>query len=313
MPMLSYKAGRAVRRSDDSNWVDPIPEKGTLQFELMDDLAQLNDVTVEKVASDTTGRTYVFKFSSSDQRLFYWFQDADSSKYDRFARNINVFLQNPDSFPGESIEPAPQPGLAAAAAASMSTDSSAPPLSTQNAIPVTPAPNPHAASGPETPRPNRVAQLMPGAGVEGSSSTPSATGTHQFSQEQLGALTQLLQRGAGDAGPQEDAHLSDILTASTITPLLRANPSLINRLIPHLPSDIPLSSPPTAEEIHELVSTPQWTEAVAAFDAALRTGGLAGVMGGLGLSERAGRGVGEFLEEVGKKAKEDQGGDRMEE
>lgn len=88
----------------------------------------------------------------------------------------------------------------------MSTDSSAPPLSTQNAIPVTPAPNPHAASGPETPRPNRVAQLMPGAGVEGSSSTPSATGTHQFSQEQLGALAQLLQRGAGDAGPQEGTY-----------------------------------------------------------------------------------------------------------
>jgi hypothetical protein len=87
-----------------------------------------DDVTVEKVASDTTGRTYVFKFSSSDQRLFvrplsfrsnpadrtripflvdlpaqYWFQDADSSKYERFARNINVFLQNPDSFPG-SVE-----------------------------------------------------------------------------------------------------------------------------------------------------------------------------------------------------------------
>lgn len=45
MPMLSYKAGRAVRRSEDSNWVDPIPEKGTLQFELMDDLAQLSELT----------------------------------------------------------------------------------------------------------------------------------------------------------------------------------------------------------------------------------------------------------------------------
>jgi 26S proteasome regulatory subunit N13 len=112
-----------------------------------------------------------------------------------------------------------------------------------------------------------------------------------------------------------DAHLSDILTASTITPLLRTNPSLVTRLMPHLPSDLPLLSPPTAEEIHELVSTPQWAEAVASFDAALRTGGLAGVMGGLGLPERAGRGVGEFLEEVGKKAKEEDRGDidRMEE
>lgn len=44
-------------------------------------------------------------------------------------------------------------------------------------------------------------------------------------------------------------------------------------------------------------------EAVAAFDAALRTGGLQGVMPSLGLSERAGNGVKEFLEEVGKGAK----------
>jgi hypothetical protein len=41
MPMLSYKAGRAIRRSEDGNWVDPSPEKGTLEFELLDDLAQL--------------------------------------------------------------------------------------------------------------------------------------------------------------------------------------------------------------------------------------------------------------------------------
>lgn len=43
MPMLSYKAGRAIRRSEDANWVDPSPEKGTLEFELMDDLAQLGE------------------------------------------------------------------------------------------------------------------------------------------------------------------------------------------------------------------------------------------------------------------------------
>jgi hypothetical protein len=86
----------------------------------------------------------------------------------------------------------------------MTTDSTAPPRATQNAVPVTPAPNPHAAAaGPETPRPNRVAQLVPGAGVDEAATTPSAAGTHQFSQAQLGALAQLLQRGAGDAGVQE--------------------------------------------------------------------------------------------------------------
>ncbi|KAJ9116915.1 hypothetical protein QFC22_004572 [Naganishia vaughanmartiniae] len=417
MPMLSYKAGRAIRRSEDSNWVDPVPEKGTLAFEVVDDLAQLGeffakafrqrcrgtdtrpfylaqsgravklgatrsekyllfpeDVQVEAVSSDPTGRTYVFKFSSSDQRLFYWFQDIDSTKYAEFANKINGFLASPDSHSaGRAAEPAPEPALAAAAATSISTDSSQPPLSTATGIPQTPAPNPTVKSStttttttttlaPGAPRANRVGQLMGLGGARGEESTPSsgrgqaaaasaststtttATGStagaqaHQFTQEQLGALAALLGGSqAGNAGTgatgypglQEgmfirshaighnggdclsgadwivcvggvgaDAHLSDILTASTITPLLLSNPALITRLIPHLPADLPLSTPPKASEIQELVSTPQWTEAVAAFDAALRTGGLQGVMPSLGLKVRAGNGVREFLEEV---------------
>jgi 26S proteasome regulatory subunit N13 len=65
---------------------------------------------------------------------------------------------------------------------------------------------------------------------------------------------------------------------------------------------MPLSSPPTPQELHDLFSAPQWSEGVRAFDAALRTGGLRGVMDGLGLPERAGEGVGEFLEEVQRKS-----------
>ncbi|KAJ9101829.1 hypothetical protein QFC21_003169 [Naganishia friedmannii] len=363
MPMLSYKAGRAIRRSEDSNWVDPVAEKGTLAFEVVDDLAQLiwtsreagsntereeyllfpEDVQVEAVSSDPTGRTYVFKFSSSDQRLFlfphpstsqYWFQDIDSAKYPEFANKINGFLADPDSHSAGTVadEPAPQPAIAAAAAASLSTESSQPPLSTQAGIPQTPAPNPHAkpstsastatsTAPPGAPKANRVEQLMGSKGGREAEGTPSsgrgqatsaiATSSgataqeHQFSQEQLGALAALLGGGQGGnaaaggyAGLQED-----ILTASTITPLLRSDPALINRLIPLLPKDLPLSSPPTASEIQELLTTPQWTEAVAAFDAALRTGELQGVMPSLGLGERAGNGVREFLEEVGKEPK----------
>ncbi|GHJ86434.1 hypothetical protein NliqN6_2836 [Naganishia liquefaciens] len=320
MPILSYKAGRANRRSDDSNWVDPSPEKGTLEFELMDDLAQLvwtsretgsatereeyllfpDDVHVEKVASDATGRTYVFKFSSSDQRLFYWFQDADATKYDRFARTINSFLQNPDSFPGESLEPAPMPDVASAASISIQAEAPAPSGSHQ--VPITPAPASTVTDTvPATPAPKRVTGIR-----DAPEDTPSAAQTHQFSEAQLGALAALLQGSRAAGGAQEDANLGDILTPQTITPILLANPSLINRLQPFLPSDIPLSSPPTPQELHDLFSAPQWTEAVRAFDAALRTGGLAGIFGGLGLGARAGDGVKEFLEEVQRRNDEDE-------
>ncbi|KAJ9113964.1 hypothetical protein QFC19_000160 [Naganishia cerealis] len=370
MPMLSYKAGRAVRRSEESDWVDPVPEKGTLAFELVDDLAQL--IWTSREPGSNTEREYVPLFtiapalpSSSPlpvapQRVppfpgrrdsregldgqygpDYWFQDADSTRYPEFAQTINVFLQNPDSFPGHTtVSPTPSPALARAAAVSISTDTTAPPLSTAAAagIPSTPAPSAHASSSgvPNAPVANRVGQLMGserGRGAAAGESTPSSgrggatlgagVGDHQFSREQLGALAALLQgssvdasaaAGVGDQETQEvsfvDAHLTDILTASTITPLLQRSPSLITRLLPHLPADLPFSSPPTAEEIHELLSTPQWTEAVASFDAALRTGGLSGMIRGLGVPDRAGLGVGEFLDEVGKKA-EGEDGDRM--
>ena len=113
-----------------------------------------------------------------------------------------------------------------------------------------------------------------------------------------------------------DAQLTDILTSTNLIPILTSSPTFIHSLIPHLPSDLPLSSPPTRSEIQSIISSAQWTEAVAGFDAALRTGALTGTMGSLGMSERAGQGVGEFLEEVIKNGKEEdeavgQGGDKM--
>lgn len=113
-----------------------------------------------------------------------------------------------------------------------------------------------------------------------------------------------------------DAHLTDILTPSNLIPILTSSPSFIQSLIPTLPSDLPLSSPPTRSEIQSIISSTQFSEAIAGFDAALRTGALTGVMPSLGMSERAGQGVGEFLEEVIKKGKDEddaagQGGDKM--
>lgn len=101
-----------------------------------------------------------------------------------------------------------------------------------------------------------------------------------------------------------DAHLTDILTPANLLPILTSSPTFIRSLIPHLPSDLPLSSPPTQSEIQSIISSSQWTEAVAGLDAALRTGALTGTMGSLGMSERAGQGVGEFLEEIIRQGKD---------
>ena len=46
-PILTVKAGRAQRRSEDSNWVDPMPAKGKIELEWNDDLLTFGELADE--------------------------------------------------------------------------------------------------------------------------------------------------------------------------------------------------------------------------------------------------------------------------
>ncbi|KAH9986704.1 proteasome complex subunit Rpn13 ubiquitin receptor-domain-containing protein [Russula vinacea] len=46
-----------------------------------------------------SGRVYVLKFSSSDQRHFFWMQDASSERDEEFAFHVNRLLQIPGYIP----------------------------------------------------------------------------------------------------------------------------------------------------------------------------------------------------------------------
>ena len=79
--------------------------------------------------------------------------------------------------------------------------------------------------------------------------------------------------------------------------LLAAKPSLVQRLRALLPAELNLGSTITAQDLIPILTAPQFRDAVASLDSALRNGGLpAGMMRELGLPESAGRGVKEFLE-----------------
>jgi 26S proteasome regulatory subunit N13 len=94
-----------------------------------------------------------------------------------------------------------------------------------------------------------------------------------------------------------DARLTDILTSSNISSLLAQKPALIQTLRPLLPSELNLSEDVTAQDLIPILTAPQFTDAIASLDSALRNGGLpGGMMRELGLPESAGRGVKEFLE-----------------
>jgi len=117
VPRIAFKAGRAIRR-EGTNFVDPSPTKGAvilqngedalLHFiwknrvtnEIEDDLILFpSDASFTKVAQSAWGRTYVLKFSSSDQRHFFWLQDADASRDAEFVLNVNRLLNDPSDEP----------------------------------------------------------------------------------------------------------------------------------------------------------------------------------------------------------------------
>ncbi|KAL1950582.1 hypothetical protein VTO73DRAFT_5706 [Trametes versicolor] len=114
---LAFKAGRAFRRGS-TNFVDPDPTKGALLLQNGEDgllhfiwknrssnvvdedlILFPGDATFAKVEQSAWGRTYVLKFSSSNQRHFFYMQDADASRDEEFVGNINRLLVDPSIVP----------------------------------------------------------------------------------------------------------------------------------------------------------------------------------------------------------------------
>jgi hypothetical protein len=111
--LLAFKAGRAFRR-EGANTVEPSPTKGAIYLTNGDDgllhFIWLNrttnnieedlilfpfDASFVKV-SQSQGRVYVLKFSSSNQRHFFWMQDTSSARDAEFTENVNGLLQDPE-------------------------------------------------------------------------------------------------------------------------------------------------------------------------------------------------------------------------
>ncbi|KAI8969614.1 proteasome complex subunit Rpn13 ubiquitin receptor-domain-containing protein [Trametes punicea] len=139
---LAFKAGRAFRRGN-TNFVDADLTKGAILLqngedgllhfiwknrstsEIEEDLILFpGDATFAKVEQSAWGRTYVLKFSSSNQRHFFWMQDADPSRDEEFVGNVNRLLADPSIVPiwySEGYNPNSQ-----ATAPSTSAESQAP-------------------------------------------------------------------------------------------------------------------------------------------------------------------------------------------
>jgi hypothetical protein len=58
--VISVPAGRSIRRSQDSKWIDPQAEKGAIELKYEDDLMHLcEDLLSQLASSDGVGRKAV--------------------------------------------------------------------------------------------------------------------------------------------------------------------------------------------------------------------------------------------------------------
>ncbi|OCF37108.1 hypothetical protein I316_01013 [Kwoniella heveanensis BCC8398] len=330
---ISIAAGRSHRRGD-SKFVDADPTKGLLELRSEDGefthfswksrvSGQVEDellifpgeATFTQVEQDASGRTHILKFSSSDQKYFFWIQKSSREAIARARVDIDNLLRDPSyrigsaplpipSTPQRTQErswpptpgaprlshPEPAPRAAAAAAASASTPTAS-------------------ASGASAPS----AAAASGSGMDVDEAQAASDGD---AQSQMARMLAEWARTGGIAAADDDARLTDVLSPTHISTLLTTHPDLIPTIAPLLPQGLDLPSNPSAQDLLPILSAPQFTDAIASLDNALRSGGLpGGMMRELGLPESAGQSVKGFLDGlVGLKKNEGEGGDeRMDE
>ncbi|KAF8340544.1 proteasome complex subunit Rpn13 ubiquitin receptor-domain-containing protein [Cantharellus anzutake] len=213
------RAGRAFRRSETSNFVDSDAapgeiiitegEDGLTRFNWINRNTRTNDLELIIFPADASfvvvpqsegGRTHVLKFSSSDQRYFFWFQDSHTGAFKSYAKNLNGILDDPSYEIDRVGDVTGQDAPSSSDGPAISTDA--------------PSTGPSTGAGGSLPL-DRLAELR--ALV---SNLPNTT------------------EGAIPLAPEMS--LIDILTPANLTPLFNtASPEVLNSIFPTLPSDMP--------------------------------------------------------------------------
>ncbi|KAI5476718.1 26S proteasome complex ubiquitin receptor, subunit Rpn13 [Pseudohyphozyma bogoriensis] len=289
-PLVTFKAGRAHRRGD-TNWVDPVEGRGLVYLEEADGLLHFCYKNLQTNSTDEDA-------GGLDLLLFPG--DASFSRAKGASGRVNVlkfassshrhffWCQDVDDSKDEEIVKKVNElmgGLEEEEEQAMEVEGEASASGNASSSPPVPASS-SGASAAESAQLAQLRSIM--AGLTGGA-------------------------GAGAFGGASQAPsfvLPDVLPTSAANTLL--TPSSISQLLPFLPSDIPQ----TEASLRTAVNSPEFRRSLASLDRALRTGALGPLVQGLGLPERAGVGVEEFLEEVQKQAEREEGGgagERMDE
>ncbi|RUS20652.1 hypothetical protein BC937DRAFT_94691 [Endogone sp. FLAS-F59071] len=355
--LVEFRAGKCIR---EGSLVKPDIRKGLVYMDQSDDslmhfywkerkastaeddlIIFPEEAEFVRVTQCYTGRVYLLKFKSSDQKLFFWMQDKADDKDEELAVRVNRLINNPESVIAEQRGSAGAGGPGTGNTAqdvlnilggeqgdltglgvdqdqllqylqtvggfggAISTSSTAPGDGPTNQPPIT----------------SVVPSQLP-TSSDPSSTTPQPQG--QLSPTQLSDLRNILAgiRVPESQGLSPDINLANVLTPTAIGPLLN-DPQICSALFSYLPEN----SQRTPEELRDIIQSPQFTQALQSLSIALQSGQLGPLLTQLGLDPSAGNSVEAFLnaiqEQAGRQQSEedqaeegqgeDQSGDRMDE
>ncbi|KAF9979706.1 adhesion regulating molecule 1 [Modicella reniformis] len=287
--LLEFKAGRCYRTAG-TNIVQPNSTKGLVFLDVEEGLMHFywKNRTTEVIEDDlilfpgdaelilvpqcTTGRVVMLQFKSSSAKMFFWLQEAMTDRDQIIIQQINTLIQAQDEDEDDDLyldEDTAMEGIEEAANTTSSTGESA--ATTM----------PPSAALPPAARPSTTSVNPAGA---------SSAGGSTLTSQQMDQLRQLL--GGIQVPPSTSARLQrsnlrldHVLTPGAVAPLL-SNPQICEALFPHLPE----SSERTPEEIQAIARTPQFSQALVSFSAALESGQLGPLLRQFGLGPNAGDG-----------------------
>ncbi|KAI9266033.1 proteasome complex subunit Rpn13 ubiquitin receptor-domain-containing protein [Sporodiniella umbellata] len=292
-PFYSFNAGKCIV---EGNLIKPDLRKGTLYFEQCnEDLLHLrwkergseqaeddfvvyqDEAKLTRVNECTTGRVYKLVLKRYKKRCFYWMQskseENDQKNVERINETIGVFTA-PYEDRLQLPERVEDPDLN---------------LTDENVLEYLQNMDRSERSRPQTEEPGKDSR---GA------------------QPDYSRLAQMLTQNTTPNQQTPSAYrpiaLADILNTSSISPLLN-DPAVCTSLFPYLPETMENSS----DELRQVISSPQFSQALQSLTVALETGQLGPLLSQFGLDASA-FGVEAFLNAIQKQS-DNKKQDRMEE
>eukprot|EP00045_Choanoeca_perplexa_P022787 m.10866 g.10866 ORF g.10866 m.10866 type:complete len:336 (-) comp9698_c0_seq1:42-1049(-) len=239
-------------------------------------------------------RVFYLKFSTG-RREFYWMQEADASKDDDLVAKVNRVMSGlpaEDGGAGASDEMA---AIANALGGNVSAEEQAALLQMLGGPAATPA-APRPADNMRTPAVTQTPAAPPAlqrpSNLSHSTSTAPAAG-----QDPMQGVVQTLAR---EMHVTQATSLVDVLSPSNVEPLLDDD-AAVQRLLQHLPE----GSNMTAADLRDNIRSPQYTQALATFSAAVQSGDLSLQALGISGNPAAPSGVTGLCEAVQKQEKPD--------